>query len=68
MRVDDVMHTGEGIPTRGPDDAASEGLVEMTGKGLGMRRHRRRGRLVGIFTDGDLRRCWTGASTCTGRR
>ena len=57
LRVDDVMHTGDRVPTVGGNVSLSEGLVEMSQKGLGMTAivdndHR----LLGIFTDGDLRR------------
>jgi arabinose-5-phosphate isomerase len=57
LYVNDVMHTGATIPQVGEDANLREALLEMTGKGLGMTgvvdRH---GALVGIFTDGDLRR------------
>ncbi len=57
LYVSDVMHTGAAIPQVGEDANLREALLEMTGKGLGMTgvvdRH---GALVGIFTDGDLRR------------
>ena len=57
LYVSDVMHTGATIPQVGEDANLREALLEMTGKGLGMTgvvdRH---GTLVGIFTDGDLRR------------
>jgi arabinose-5-phosphate isomerase len=57
LYVSDVMHTGATIPQVGEDANLREALLEMTGKGLGMTgvvdRH---GALVGIFTDGDLRR------------
>ncbi len=57
LYVGDVMHTGAAIPK--VDEAASlrEALLEMTGKGLGMTGVvDSGGALVGIFTDGDLRR------------
>ena len=57
LYVSDVMHTGATIPQVGEEANLREALLEMTGKGLGMTgvvdRH---GALVGIFTDGDLRR------------
>jgi arabinose-5-phosphate isomerase len=57
LRVEDVMHAGDKIPAVGEDVSLSDGLVEMTQKGLGMTaivdKNRR---LLGIFTDGDLRR------------
>lgn len=57
LYIGDVMHTGAAIPK--VDEAASlrEALLEMTGKGLGMTGVvNNQGALVGIFTDGDLRR------------
>jgi arabinose-5-phosphate isomerase len=55
--VSDIMHTGEGIPLVGVDASLREALLEMTGKGLGMTGVvDTSGRLVGILTDGDLRR------------
>ena len=51
------MHTGNKIPLVGGEVSLSDGLVEMSQKGLGMTAivdsDRR---LLGIFTDGDLRR------------
>lgn len=57
LYVSDVMHTGAAIPKVAEDASLREALLEMTGKGLGMTGVLdRNGRLVGIFTDGDLRR------------
>ncbi len=55
--VSDVMRTGDAIP-RVPDTALfSEALLEMSKKSLGMTAILDpRERVVGIFTDGDLRR------------
>ena len=56
-RVEDVMHTGDRVPVVGGEVNLSDGLVEMTQKGLGMTAIvDSGGRLLGIFTDGDLRR------------
>jgi arabinose-5-phosphate isomerase len=57
LRVEDVMHTGDKVPAVEAQVTLSAGLVEMTQKGLGMTAivdaDRR---LLGVFTDGDLRR------------
>jgi arabinose-5-phosphate isomerase len=57
LRVADVMRTGEDVPAVGPGVRLRDGLMEMTQKGLGMTAvvddDRR---ILGIFTDGDLRR------------
>jgi len=57
LHVADIMHMGEAIP-RVPEGAAlKDTLVEMSRKGLGMSAVVDADeRVVGIFTDGDLRR------------
>lgn len=56
LKVDDIMHTGAGIPVVGPEATLSEALLVVTSKGLGMTTVQQNGQLLGIFTDGDLRR------------
>jgi arabinose-5-phosphate isomerase len=57
LHVSDIMHTGADIPLVGPDTPLREALLEMTRKRLGMTAVADAdGRLLGIFTDGDLRR------------
>ena len=57
LRVSDVMHEGDRIPTVKSDVRLRDGLMEMTEKGLGMTAIVRDDMSVaGIFTDGDLRR------------
>ena len=57
LRVSDVMRTEADIPAVGPDEKLRDGLMEMTQKGLGMTAIVARDKTVlGIFTDGDLRR------------
>jgi arabinose-5-phosphate isomerase len=51
------MRTGDDVPAVGPQDTLRDGLMEMTQKGFGMTAivdDARR--ILGIFTDGDLRR------------
>ena len=61
LRVKDLMHTGEAMPTVGPDTPTSDALLEMTAKSLGMTSVvDPDGRLLGVFTDGDLRRALDG--------
>ena len=51
------MHKGDAIPVIHSDANLKSALVEMTEKKLGMTTViNRQGELVGIFTDGDLRR------------
>ena len=57
LRVADVMVSGSDIPTVTPTAALADAIVEMTQKGLGMTTIASDDRqLLGIFTDGDLRR------------
>jgi arabinose-5-phosphate isomerase len=57
LLIDDVMRTGEAVPMVAPDTLLSEALLEVTRKGLGMTAIvDGKRRLLGIFTDGDLRR------------
>ena len=57
MHVEDVMHVGAEVPRVAPDDTVSAGLLEMSKKGLGITSIvDSDGRLIGVFTDGDLRR------------
>ena len=57
LHVEDVMRTGEQLPQVGPDTSLKEGLLEISRKGLGMTAIvDDRQRVLGIYTDGDLRR------------
>ncbi|MCX7043562.1 MAG: KpsF/GutQ family sugar-phosphate isomerase, partial [Gammaproteobacteria bacterium] len=57
LHISDVMHGGQDVPRVGENATASEALVEMSRKRLGMTAVvDDAGRLLGIFTDGDLRR------------
>ena len=55
--VSDVMRQGERIPTVAPSASISSAILEITRKGLGMTAVADPdNKLLGIFTDGDLRR------------
>ena len=57
LRIGDIMHTGDTIPRVYEDASVSEALFVMTAKGLGMTAVvNNDNRVVGVFTDGDLRR------------
>lgn len=57
LRVSDIMHSGRDIPRVGPQTRIREVLLEMSAKGFGMTTIvGEDGRLLGVFTDGDLRR------------
>ncbi|MDN3608946.1 KpsF/GutQ family sugar-phosphate isomerase [Vibrio ostreicida] len=57
LKLSDIMHTGDQLPLVTADTVIRDALLEISQKGLGMTavvddQHQ----LVGIFTDGDLRR------------
>lgn len=57
LHVADIMHTGEAIPRVPQGTPLSEALVEMSRKSLGMTAILDdKGRIAGVYTDGDLRR------------
>jgi arabinose-5-phosphate isomerase len=57
LHVSDVMRRGSDLPVVRPDTPLTEGLLEMSRKRLGLTAVvDADGRVVGIFTDGDLRR------------
>ena len=56
-RVRDVMRSGAAVPHVGQDATLAQAVVEMSSKGMGMTAViDADARVVGIFTDGDLRR------------
>jgi arabinose-5-phosphate isomerase len=57
MRVEQIMHTGDKLPVVGPTTPMHEVVQEISRKGFGMTCVADHGaRLVGVITDGDLRR------------
>jgi len=57
VHVADIMRKGERLPRTSPDALLPQAIVEMTAKGIGMTIVVDAGdKLLGIFTDGDLRR------------
>lgn len=58
LHVHDIMHAGDRVPAVPVGASLRDALMEMTAKGLGMTaiidEHQHP---VGVFTDGDLRRC-----------
>jgi len=57
LRVSDIMHTGSNIPSVPETARISDALLEMTEKKLGMTAIvNADNQVIGIFTDGDLRR------------
>lgn len=59
LRVQDVMHRGGSLPKVQEDTPLCEAVLEMSSKGLGMTAVvDAEDRVLGIFTDGDLRRAF----------
>ena len=57
LHIRDIMHTDEEMPRVSPADSVSQAIVEMTKKRLGLSAVvDRRGLVLGVYTDGDLRR------------
>jgi len=62
--VRDLMHTAADVPKVGDDATLSGAIVEMTGKRFGVTAVvDARGHLVGVITDGDVRRAFQGGFT-----
>ena len=57
VRISDIMHSGKQVPKVEQHASLTTALVEMTRTGLGMTTvTNAEGELLGVFTDGDLRR------------
>lgn len=57
LLIDEIMHHGSNMPLVSVDATLKEALIEMTQKKLGMTAVTNpQGKLMGVFTDGDLRR------------
>lgn len=67
FRVADLMHTGDAVPVAREDTPLTDAIVEMTKKRLGMTTVvDAADRLVGVITDGDLRRLHLRATSFDG--
>lgn len=59
LTVNEIMHTGDRIPITEAGTLISEGLLEISEKGFGMTAVvNENNKLIGLFTDGDLRRAF----------
>ncbi|MGC7892154.1 D-arabinose 5-phosphate isomerase [Vibrio sp. V09_P4A23P171] len=57
LKLSDIMHIGDALPTVQPNALIRDALLEISQKGLGMTAVVDNNmQLIGIFTDGDLRR------------
>jgi arabinose-5-phosphate isomerase len=69
FRVADLMHTGDAVPRVRADATLEDAIVEMTKKRFGMTTViETDGRLVGVITDGDLRRLHLRTQSIVGLR
>ncbi len=55
-RVGDLMHSGEAIPAVAPETPMTDVIFEMSSKKLGITTVQEKGKLLGVISDGDLRR------------
>jgi arabinose-5-phosphate isomerase len=59
LTVEQLMHTGERVPSVSPETTLSEGLFEISRKGFGLTAIvDSNNKVEGLFTDGDLRRAF----------
>lgn len=65
LRVGELMHKGSSIPVSRADDTFDQVLLEMTAKVLGMTVVMEKDQVLGIVTDGDLRRFFQKQKTST---
>ena len=56
ITIDQLMHTGDALPTVAPQATLPEIIHEMSAKRLGVTTVQSAGKLLGILSDGDLRR------------
>ena len=56
-QVQDLMHKGNKVPKVNLNTILDKALIEITKKNLGITLVTDKSKIVGIFTDGDLRRC-----------
>lgn len=56
LKLSDIMHTGDAIPIVTPETPVLQALMVMSEKGFGMTTIQTGNQLLGIYTDGDLRR------------
>src|SRR5438309_760985 len=56
MRVSEIMHAGDALPRVAPETSMRDVIYEMSRKKLGMTTVAQNGKLLGVISDGDLRR------------
>jgi arabinose-5-phosphate isomerase len=69
LKVEDLMHGGEAVPMVSGESEMKEVIFEITSKRLGVTGvHNGEGQLIGVITDGDLRRALENLSDLLKRR
>jgi len=58
LTVNQLMHSGDALPIISPQQSLEDVLQLITAKGFGIAGLQLDGKLVGVITDGDLRRNW----------
>jgi arabinose-5-phosphate isomerase len=56
MRVSEIMHADDALPRVAPETSMHDVIYEMSRKKLGMTTVAQNGKLLGVISDGDLRR------------
>ncbi len=68
IRVNQLMHTGKKIPLVKPNSSMPHTLIEMTSKGFGVAIIEENNLVIGVITDGDLRRHMNSLMSMTARQ
>ncbi|MDH1270854.1 KpsF/GutQ family sugar-phosphate isomerase [Rhizobium pusense] len=58
LTVNQLMHSGDALPIISPERSLEDVLQLITAKGFGIAGLHLNGKLIGVITDGDLRRNW----------
>lgn len=67
LRISDIMHSGNALPIVKPDAEMSEVVITMSEKGFGVAIVEDQGHILGIITDGDMRRRAAQMWSCTAK-
>ncbi len=67
MRISELMHSGQTLPRVSPQTPMRDAILEMTAKRMGLTGVFEGKRLVGVVTDGDLRRALEKGADVMGR-
>ena len=68
ITVNQLMHTGKKIPLVKPNSSMPHTLIEMTSKGFGVAIIEENNLVIGVITDGDLRRHMNNLMSMTARQ